>query len=152
MALIKSTRQFWNVNICDEKTKTELMSISSTMSITVYRIFIPTALIAIAFMLLSPLFGISSLPLGVWNLERYDLLYPIVVFTQSITLALCVMIMYPFDFMYLAFCTEIIIQSRIMCYYLKNLTVDDDDDLREMKRSHYNKIKMSIRQHNILMR
>ncbi|KAF2896289.1 hypothetical protein ILUMI_09887 [Ignelater luminosus] len=42
----------------------------------------PTAFTAIAAAILSTVFGFSALPLGIWNLEGYDLLYRIAVFTN----------------------------------------------------------------------
>lgn len=126
------------------------MSISS-LSFLAQRVFVPTILLAALFMILSVLFGTSRLPLGIWTLEGYDVFYNAVVIIQVPLVVFVGFVTSCFDCLYFAFCTEIIIQFKILCYHLEHLTASDND-LKEMETNHYKKMSLCIRQHDFLIR
>ncbi|KAF2886507.1 hypothetical protein ILUMI_19666 [Ignelater luminosus] len=75
------------------------------------------------FMILAPLLE-KPLPMGIWTLEGDDKLHHFVMTEQLIITPCSGLPLWTLDCMYRGFCGEIVVQFKILCQYLKDLTTE----------------------------
>lgn len=147
--LLENGKRFWKTDLCNDKVKVELDNLSAIIQ-RLQKLFFFCILFCIFMMILHGLMETGQLPLGVWTTNKYKYLYESSLITQVIMLPFMGCFVGAFDCIYLVFCTETIIQFKILKYCLINLKTSDD--ATEMEISKYKiDLKICIQQHNFLL-
>ncbi|KAF2886695.1 hypothetical protein ILUMI_19478 [Ignelater luminosus] len=147
--LINKMRQFWNPNECNESTVTEINSVYNIV-LRVQKLSLSISISAVFFAIISPLFG-KSLPSGAWAFEEHYVLYYVMLTMSELITIFSGLFCCFFDCMYAAFCAEIIVQFKILCYHIEHLAADDGN-LQEKELNFSNKMKKYVDQHRFLIK
>lgn len=142
-------KQFWDYNECDNSVQVKLNKMSSTI-LRIEKLITPFSLAAVMLMVMGIFFG-NSLPIGAWNIEGHDILYYFVLVLQVPSLMLCSIFICPFDCIYVAFCTELSAQFKILCYKLEHLDINGNTN-EQMEKSFFHNMKVCIQHHVFLQR
>ncbi|KAF2892566.1 hypothetical protein ILUMI_13607 [Ignelater luminosus] len=147
--LIQMVKLFWDPSKCDQQTKMELISIRRFTS-QLQKLFFLTALIGVVLVVISPLLQ-NTTPTGIWTMEGHEKLYRFVMIGQTVVIPFAAYFLCSLDCMYLGFCTEIVIQFRILSQYLQEPEVDGDT-VTGMEINRLNEIKRCVRHHRLILR
>lgn len=84
-------------------------------------------------------------------MEGHETLFNFVMIAQPIVVGLCGIFFWSLVSMYLGFCTETVIQFKILSEYLEGLNLDDST-VYGIETNRRNKIKICIRHHQLILR
>ncbi|KAF2887482.1 hypothetical protein ILUMI_18691 [Ignelater luminosus] len=147
--LIQMTKLFWDPSKCDEQIKMELTLIRR-FTYQLQRLLLFVVLIAIVLVGVFPLLQ-NTIPTGIWTMEGHEKLYRCVMICQVIILPVSGLFICFLDCLYLGFCSEIVIQFRILAQYLQALKADGNT-FKEMEINLSNEIKDGVRHHVLILR
>ncbi|KAF2886666.1 hypothetical protein ILUMI_19507 [Ignelater luminosus] len=92
---------------------------------------------------LEVIFASFHLAAGVWTFEGHYVLYYVTLAMSELITAFSGHFCCFFDCMYAAFCAEIIVQFKILCYHIEHLAADDGN-LQERELNFSNKMKKYV--------
>ncbi|KAF2898105.1 hypothetical protein ILUMI_08071 [Ignelater luminosus] len=139
--LIQTIKLFWDPSRCDQQTKMELISIRR-FTLQLQRFLFFAISLCVVFVAVFPLFQ-NTLPTGIWTMEGHEKLYRFVVIEQTIIVPCSAFFLACLDCMYLGFCTEIVIQFRILSQHLQKLKADGNSA---------NEMKSCVSHHKLIIR
>ncbi|KAF2898622.1 hypothetical protein ILUMI_07553, partial [Ignelater luminosus] len=146
--LIQMTKLFWDPSKFGKQTEVEIISMRRFTS-QLQRLFFVTGLIAAVLILIFPLLH-NTIPLGIWTLKDHAKLYLCLMIGQVIAIPFSAFFVICLDCMYLGFCTEIVIQFRILSQYLQVLKAESNT-VKEMEINRLNKIKSCVSHHRLIL-
>ncbi|KAF2892284.1 hypothetical protein ILUMI_13890 [Ignelater luminosus] len=120
--LVQMTKLFWDPSKCDQQIKMELTLIRR-FTYQLQRLLLLAIIIAVVFVVVFPLLQ-NTAPTGIWTMEGHEKLYRCVMIGQVIVLPVSGLFICSLDCLYLGFCSEIVIQLKILSQYLQALNAD----------------------------
>ncbi|KAF2888084.1 hypothetical protein ILUMI_18089 [Ignelater luminosus] len=132
--LIQTIKLFWDSSICNQQTEVELIS-KRRFTYQLQRLLLLSMSVAISLTAVASVVQ-NTTPTGMWTMEGHGKLYRFVMISQIIVIPFSGFFICQLDCLYLGFCTEIVIQFRILSEYLQDLTADGKNEIKAYVTHH----------------
>lgn len=126
MEILSMQKEFWKIDELNGPIKDELINLvklsHKACKILTYNMYVAAALIFTKGLIL------QELPLRLYNPNKYGLNFYTLFVIQILNIFMGILLIIGFDIIFIASCTNVIIQFKMIKYKLENIQFDDNHE------------------------